>query len=391
MGGTFNPPHMGHINAAKAAREKLGLSELILIPAGIPPHKEMAEGSASKTQRLEMTRLIADELSAKVSDMELLREGKSYTADTLDEISKLYPDDELWLIMGTDMFLSLETWHEPERIFRKASIATVPRSRDDIAKLVGFAKYLSEKYGAVSEIIETEAVEISSTDLRNPENRGRIKHLIPEKVLEYIEKAGLYGDCEERKILTESEIISRVRASMSEKRYQHTLGCVDMAERLAKCYGADVTLARRAAYLHDIAKEMPYDEQLKLIAEFGIILSDTQKSEQIIHAYTGALIAETRFGECEAVCKAIRTHTTAAADMTLLQKIIWLADLTEEGRNFDGVSEIRDMAFHDLSDALIMAYDRTLSFLNEKKCEIDKGLIEARNCEIAARKESLNK
>ena len=389
MGGTFNPPHMGHINAAKAAIEKLGISELILIPAGIPPHKEMAKGSANKTQRLEMTRLIAEELSARVSDIELLRTGKSYTADTLDELSKQYPNDELWLIMGTDMFLSLETWHEPRRIFKKASIAAVPRNSADIPRLLSFAKHLSEKYGAVSKIIETEAIEISSTELRDEEAREKMKHLIPEKVREYIEKAGLYGYHEERNILTESEIISKVRAAMSEKRYKHTLGCVDMAGRLAKRYGADVSLARRAAYLHDIAKEMPYDEQLKLIQKFGIILCDTQKSEKIIHAYTGAIIAEVDFGECAEVCEAIRTHTTASADMTLLQKIIWLADLIEDGRDFEGVSEIRRMAFENLSDALIMAYDRTLSFLREKKCEIDKGLIEARNCEIAARKESL--
>jgi len=185
--------------------------------------------------------------------------------------------------------------------------------------------------------------------------------------------------------LTEKEIIRCVRDAMSEKRFRHTEGCVEMAERLATRWNADVSLARRAAYLHDIAKEMPYGEQLHLIDEYGIILNDTQRSEKIIHAFSGAIIAWRKFDEPEDVCGAIRWHTTAKRDMTLLEKIIWLADLTEEGRNFEGVSKIRELAFEDISRALICGFDTTLGFLIARGSEIDSNMIEARNFEISLR------
>ena len=159
-----------------------------------------------------------------------------------------------------------------------------------------------------------------------------------------------------------------------------------MAEALAKRYGEDVALARRAAYLHDIAKEMPYDKQLKMADEFGIILTDTQKNEKVIHAFTGALLAEHEFGEGEEVCGAIRWHTTARENMTGLEKIIWISDLTEETRTFPGVSEIRELAFSDIGDALIRGFDTTLSHLVEIGSEIDINMVLARNFEIKAKK-----
>lgn len=185
--------------------------------------------------------------------------------------------------------------------------------------------------------------------------------------------------------MTEKEITARVRASMSEKRFRHTEGCVAMAERLARRWNVSVPLAVRAAWLHDIAKEMPYEEQLQMADKFGIILSRTQKSNKIIHAFTGALIAWQEFGECEEVCGAIRWHTTAHRNMTELERIIWLADLTEEGRNFPGVEEIRRLAFEDLTDALILGFDTTLGFLIAQGSEIDANMIEARNFEIERR------
>lgn len=193
MGGTFNPPHMGHINAARAAKGAVPLDRLIFIPAGIPPHKSMAKGSASAEDRLEMTRLAAKLVDAEVSDIEVSREGKSFTVDTLRELEKKYPDDGLWLIMGTDMFLSIETWFEAESIFKLANIAAVPRDARDLQKLAEHGKILFERYGAVSRIIETEAVTISSSELRPDINRAEFFDYLPEEVRDYIIRKRLYG------------------------------------------------------------------------------------------------------------------------------------------------------------------------------------------------------
>ncbi len=193
MGGTFNPPHKGHINAARAAQDALRLDKLIFIPDNAPPHKEMPELSPSADVRFEMTRLAASEVFAEVSDIELRRGGRSYTVDTLSEISKIYPSDELWLIVGTDMFLSMETWRNPEKLFSLACVAVVPRADGDIESLFRHSEKLSEKYGAHCRIIETGAVTISSSDIRDSISRGELRKYIPASVYNYIKEHELYG------------------------------------------------------------------------------------------------------------------------------------------------------------------------------------------------------
>ena len=113
-GGSFNPPHLGHMAAAESAAKYLGLDELLLIPAGIPPHKMLSADAAGADDRLAMTRLMGEQIAldtgvkVTVSDMEIARGGKSYTADTLRILHEEHPDDELWLLMGTDMFLTFQ-------------------------------------------------------------------------------------------------------------------------------------------------------------------------------------------------------------------------------------------------------------------------------------------
>ena len=135
-GGTFNPPHLGHLTAAAAVIATLKLDKLLLIPASIPPHKDLPAGSATAEQRLEMTRMAGEHLGlgSKVEtlDMEVRRAGKSFTSDTLAELKAQFPEDELWLLMGTDMFLSFETWHEPEKIASLAGIAAFGRTKADM-------------------------------------------------------------------------------------------------------------------------------------------------------------------------------------------------------------------------------------------------------------------
>ena len=127
-GGTFNPVHTGHIHAAKQAVEILGLTKLLMIPDRIAPHKEIPAGSPTPEQRLEMLELaVAGEEKIRVSDIELKREGKSFTYLTVEALAELYPGAELYLLMGTDMFLSFHTWRNPERITAKAALAVMYR------------------------------------------------------------------------------------------------------------------------------------------------------------------------------------------------------------------------------------------------------------------------
>ena len=133
-GGSFNPPHLGHIFAARKARQLLGLDKILLIPAAIPPHKAVAEGSPDGETRFALTQLaISGETGMEVSRIELDRPGPSYTVDTLRELRESYPQDELYLLMGTDMFLSFFQWREPEAIAALAVPVCMARVRADAA------------------------------------------------------------------------------------------------------------------------------------------------------------------------------------------------------------------------------------------------------------------
>ena len=133
-GGSFNPPHLGHIFAARKARQLLELDKILLIPAAIPPHKAVAEGSPDGETRFALTQLaIAGETGMEVSRIELDRPGPSYTVDTLHELRESYPQDGLYLLMGTDMFLSFFQWREPEAIAALAVPVCMARVRADAA------------------------------------------------------------------------------------------------------------------------------------------------------------------------------------------------------------------------------------------------------------------
>ena len=165
-GGTFDPPHAGHIAAAQAAMEALHLDKLLLIPDAQPPHKQLPQGSATPQQRYDMTVLATASLGklAEVSDMELRRAGVSYTADTLAALRAQYPEDTLYLLMGSDMFLSLHTWRRPEDIVALAHIAPFSRETEDESAAFDAQKaYLEQHFAAqVTVIPNPQVVEVSS-------------------------------------------------------------------------------------------------------------------------------------------------------------------------------------------------------------------------------------
>ena len=179
-GGTFDPPHLGHMEAARTALEQMNLDRLIIIPDCEPPHKDLAEEAATPQQRLEMAALMADGLGprAEVSDLEIRREGKSYTADTVEALHETFPEDELWLLMGTDMFLTVQNWYQPERIFQYAGVAAFSRSEEDTQALFEEqSQYLAETFHARTTVVNLPKVtEIASRDLRRmlaSEDRGQ--------------------------------------------------------------------------------------------------------------------------------------------------------------------------------------------------------------------------
>jgi len=153
----------------------------------------------------------------------------------------------------------------------------------------------------------------------------------------------------------------KVEAALSEKRFAHTKGCISEAVKLSQKWGADVDSAENAALLHDITKHFDRVQQLNLCSAYGIIIDDVAKTEwKILHALTGSEVAKREYGASENECRAIRYHTTGHPDMKLLDKIIYLADFIEPTRDFDGVEELRRLAYEDVDDAMIAALSMSI-------------------------------
>ena len=363
FGGTFDPPHMGHIQSAQQAIAALNLDRLLMIPTHTPPHKQAAQ--TPPHHRLQMLRLaVAGIPGAEVSDMELRREGVSYTYETLEQVRAMYPDAEIFLLMGSDMFLSFHNWKCPERILSQATLAVFYRGGKGEMSKVEEKKHQLEAEGHRIHLIKNKVLEISSTQLRRMLAFHCADEFLPDGVGDYICRHGLYHVHADWKNLPMEQLEPVVISLLKPNRVAHVLGCRDTAARLAKIWGVDETDAARAGMLHDITKALDGPLQLTLCREYGKILSDfSRKYPKTLHALTGSLVAERIFGENAAVVAAIESHTTGKAAMNMLEKIIYVADYMEPNRDFPGVEQLRHLAETDMDAALKLGLEITLAHL----------------------------
>lgn len=349
FGGSFNPPHLGHVEAARSVVDCVKPDRLLIMPTFVSPHKVMADDTPTPEVRAELCRIaFAGIPEAEVSDLEMRREGKSYTADTLAQLKEMYPNDDLVLIMGTDMILSLEKWSRPEMIMALAEIAVLLRGVDEDADVLAHIHYLREKYGARITLLEAGVYPAASTDVRNALKQGGGRELLDDAVYEYIIKNRCYGAKAELNWLREKSY-----AMHNRKRIPHVMGCEEEAVRLAQKWGENPYDAAVAGILHDCTKKLSVDEQLILCDKYDIIIDiSVAGTDKTLHQITGAAVAYHEFGVSEKIRDAIRWHTTGKPEMTDLEKIIYLADYIEPNRCFDGVERIRSLSYENLDAAM---------------------------------------
>ena len=377
-GGTYSPPPIGHLRAAEYAIEALKLDRLLLIPTGVSPHKAMSAGATS-ADRLQMLRLSAANMEkAQVSDIEIRRQGSSYTVDTLRAIREENPGAELVLLMGTDLFVSFLSWREPEAIMALATLAVFCRGERGERERIEAQKENLEAMGAKIRLVENPVNAISSTDLRRMLVFGCADPFLMSGVGDYIREKGLYGLDRERKNLPMEELEKEVIALMNPNRVAHVLGCRDTAVELARVYGENEVDAARAGLLHDITKAIDGPLQLTLCDEYGLVLDTFSRSfPKTLHALTGSLVAQRIFGENERVVSAICHHPTGRANMTLLEKIIYIADYVEPNRDFPGVEEMRAMAYTDLDRAVLMGLESAVAHVRRQGQGLAPATLEA--------------
>ena len=388
LGGTFNPPHNVHVDMVKFALEQLHFDRVLVLPAAEPPHKDVAE-KVSAQVRLELTRLAFEGIPcAEVSDFELRRKGKSYTYETLRLLHEQQGEGEISLLMGQDMLETTPQWYRGEDLLRETPIVVYPRplleGEEREEELSSLVEHLQRAYQARITVAGFPMKDVSSTELREQIRKGPLPRTVPAKVLREVLAKGLYGvqfDASRGKTERERELITLLSKRLSEKRLHHSIAVMEEMERLAQRYGLDVARARIAGLVHDCTKDETFENQLRLCEEFGIIISDLERySPKLLHAITGAAYARVRFGlKDEEALGAIRYHTTARADMTLFEALLYLADYVEPLRAFEGVEQVRRLVDDRLEEALLTALDATIGELVELGSLIHPDTLAARN------------
>ena len=377
-GGTFNPIHNGHIHVLSEFQSRLELDKLLIIPTYKPPHKRGGQ-LASAGQRLEMCRLAVESFddAMEVSDIEVKRKGKSYTIDTLCELELKYPGAKLIMLMGEDMFTTLNSWYKAKEIFEKAEICVAPRSSEGLSRLEELRERFITEYKADICFADIPYLNVSSTQIRQRIQAGEgIKDLVPLQVEEYIMENKIYAQG-----ISLSECEAVIRPLLSASRYHHSRCVSKEAVKLAEKYGGDVSKAAVAGMLHDIMKDTPRDAQLKIIERFDIMLSGTEKKvPKLLHAISGSAYIKHNLNiEDPEILDAVRWHTSGRENMSLLEKIIFVADFISEDRDYDGVDDIRESAEKSLDLAIYEGIKFTLSDLLENGHYIDEHTIEAYN------------
>lgn len=189
-GGTFDPLHNGHIKVAQAAKNHLQLDRIIFIPAGDPPHKTDKK-ITDKFHRLAMTRLVAENVGAEVSDWELSRKEKSYSTLTVQHFKELYPEDEIYFIIGADSFRDLPSWWHYRELMGLCSFVVV--SRPDVDKSTFLSRFSGDETPPRVFFLDNILMDISSTQIRNMVADGEdVSRLVPTYIAEYIQANGLY-------------------------------------------------------------------------------------------------------------------------------------------------------------------------------------------------------
>ena len=358
FGGTFNPPHLGHIRLANAAVDKLGLDMLFVIPSGVPPHKSMPKGSPTADMRLTMAREAFNKTSnAVVSDVETMIHEKSYTIDTVTSIKQEYPGAEMVLLVGADMYLTLESWKDSANLLKNTIPAVFAREDDDFGKIEEYSLVLNKKYGVHTEIVANNVTEISSSRLRKllPERKGA--EFIADVNYTYIIKNSLYNAKADWGWLRRNAY-----SMLSPTRIPHVAGCEEEAVRLAGRWGVDIDDAREAAILHDVTKRLDADGHMKLLKKYGYNeAKPTLDEEKLLHSKTGAIVARSEFGASETVADAIMWHTTGRAGMNALEKVIYLADYIEPTRIIDGIDALRALSYEDIDKAMKMGLQMSIA------------------------------
>lgn len=349
LGGSFDPVHKEHVRLVRTAMKELKLDKVIVMPSYLAPHK--TEGAhVSGADRLEMCRIAFRECAnVEVSDFELRQGGTSYSYLTCRRFAEEYPEAERFFLVGADMLENFFTWRNPEEILKNVTLAACGRGSEAVSHLHG--KFI-ERFGKDFLEIPFVGEEVSSTELRVAlAFRRRVKvelDCLDEKVSDYIDRKNLYSYAQAEALALEKE-----------SRREHSYRVALLACARARSLRIPEEKALLASMLHDCGKYVLPESPLLAGAEIpgGV-------PEPVLHQYIGALLAERKFGVTdEDVLNAIRYHTSGRANMSELEKLVFLSDMLEAGRSYEGVEGLRRLFWKDINLCLREALREQIIYL----------------------------
>lgn len=346
FGGSFDPPHMGHKKLGDFLLKELQLDKLIILPAALSPFKETTH--IKDADRMEICRLTFPGEQYEILDFEIKKGGVSFSFDTLTCFREKYPEDEIFFVIGEDQLLMFRKWYRYEDILKLVTLVAVRRNPEtDQKELRAWAdENLREKGNCL--ILDFEPFPVSSTEIREKaEKAGDIRGLVSEDVEAYIFTHALYAE------KSVKEMVADVRSRLSDYRFYHSMCVANSARELALQYGADQKKAYIAGILHDVCKELKRKESLSYFEENGVTLTPLEREvKKLHHAIAGAHYIREKYDLPEDIVSAVRYHTTGREDMTLLEKILFVADFISEDRDYPGVEDMRARAKISLEYAM---------------------------------------
>ncbi len=366
FGGSFNPPHNGHLHLATSQAKQLGLGKVLIVPCFIPPHKQSGDLADSK-HRLNMCKLAFPSPLFEVSSIEIDREKTSYTVETLREIKKRYPNDELYFMVGSDMLSTFQQWYRWEEILQLAKLSASSRAEGFKPKLEQFTPEQRERVI----YLDFQPLEISSTQLRlRIKSNYNCEEFLHKEVLNYIAENSLYDD----EFDSYRETLSKM---LDSRRLYHSECVSESAGYLAEKYGADATKAKLAGLLHDITKLLCESEHLALMGDCSEI---DIKSKKVWHQISAPqFLRENKICLDEEILSAIRWHTTGKGSMTLLEKILYVADFISADRDYPDVSTVRALSEISLEHAMLYTARYTVISLAKRDSLIHPASVECYN------------
>lgn len=365
-GGTFDPPHSGHLYLLRQAVRRFHFDKIIVMPTALPPHKQAAHYLTDEKRLRALQMLFSGIRGVSVSDWEIQKGGKSYSIETIENIHQKYSEYEIWFLMGSDMFLSFQNWYQADRLAKLCTLVVAPRTESDIDLLPPMAHKLENEYHTKCVILKIPVVEKSSTHIRE----GQEDPSLPLEVKYY-----LYGQS------ALAPVENYLRENLTPEKYDHSYRVAEYACQLARIYGVDEQQVYLASLLHDVTKCWGKKRQLAYLQKKRYKLSSEDKqAPQIYHQITGALFAGDKFCVRDRmILQAIKCHTTGRERMTDLDKILFLADSIEPARVYDGVEDMRRVAKENLDRAVLMNFDRSIVYIVKKGFFLHPQTVAARN------------